>query len=84
MTNWQRRVRMPNMAKKTQRPKLSDQVRQALADCGESRYAICKKTGLHNATLCRFMSGERGLTTTALDTLAEYLDLSIVTNAQRK
>ena len=68
------------MTAKTKRVKLSDQVRQAIEDCGQTRYAICKATGLHDATLCRFMSGERGLTTTALDTVAEYLELSIVSS----
>ena len=71
---------MPTMSTKTKRPKLSDQVRRAIEDSGETRYAICKATGLDNATLCRFMSGERGLSTTALDTLAEYLELSIVSS----
>ena len=71
---------MPTMSTKTKRPKLSDQVRRAIEDSGETRYAICKATGLDNATLCRFMSGERGLSTTALDTVAEYLELSIVSS----
>jgi transcriptional regulator with XRE-family HTH domain len=69
---------MPTMTTKAKRLKLSDQVRQVIEDCGETRYAICKATGLDNATLSRFMSAERGLSTTALDTLAEYLELSIV------
>jgi transcriptional regulator with XRE-family HTH domain len=57
--------------------KLSDQVRQAIAGCGLSRYAISKATGISQATLSRFAAGERGLTTTALDTLADFLDLDI-------
>ena len=78
---------MPNMAAKTKRLKLTEQVRQAIDVCGETRYRICKNTGLDNATLCRFMSGERGLSMEALDTVAEYLELSIVSDrksAQRK
>ena len=71
---------MPTMTTKARRPKLSDQVRQAIEDCGETRYRICKATGLDNATLSRFMSAERGLSTTALDTVAEYLELSIVSS----
>ena len=70
-------VRLRTMITKTKRMKLSDQVRQAIEECGETRYAICKATGLDPATLCRFVSGERGLSTTALDTVAEYLELSI-------
>lgn len=75
------------MTAKAKRVKLSDQVRQAIQDCGETHSQICRATGLDNATLCRFMSGERGLSTTALDTIAEYLELSIVSSrksAQRK
>ena len=66
------------MAKKNERIKLSEQVREAINGCGETRYQICKATGLDNATLCRFVSGERGLSMTALDTLAEYLELDII------
>lgn len=73
------------MAKsKQKKPKLSDQVRQAIKSCGESRYAIAKATGIDNSTLSRFMSGERGLTTTALDILAEYLELRIVMDRKPK
>ena len=59
------------------RRKLSDQVRLAVETCGMSRYRISKQTGIGQGTLSRFMSGERGLTTTALDTLAEFLDLRL-------
>lgn len=75
------------MTAKAKRAKLSDQVRQAIEDCGEMRSDICKATRLDNSTLCRFMSGERGLSTPALDILAEYLKLSIISGrkpTQRK
>ena len=57
--------------------RLSDQVRSAITTCGLTRYRIAQETGISEATLCRFMSGERGLTMTALDTLAEFLDLRL-------
>ena len=63
---------------KAKRTQLSDQVRQAIDGSGESRYAICKATGLDPTALSRFMSGERGISTTMLDTLADYLELDIV------
>ena len=75
------------MAVKIKRAKLSDQVRRAIEDSGETRYQIAKKTGLDDSALCRFMSGERGLSTKALDIVAEYLELSIVSSrkpVQRK
>lgn len=59
------------------RVKLSDQIRQAVDGCGQTRYAIAKATGIDQATLSRFMSGERGLPMKTLDRLADYLDLNI-------
>lgn len=69
------------MAKKTSRPKVSDQLRDIIRDCEHSRYEISKQTGIDQSALTRFMSGERGLSMTALDTLAEFLELDI---AQRR
>ena len=66
------------MAKKrTKRTKLSDQIRQAIESCGMTRYRIARETGISDATLSRFMSGERGLPMKTLDTLADFLDLNI-------
>ncbi len=75
------------MSTKSTRVKLSDQVRKAIEDSGETRYQIAKNADLDDTTLCRFMSGERGLSMKVLDALAEYLELSIVSNrkpVQRK
>ncbi len=69
------------MAKR--RMRLSDQIRQAVATCGQTRYAISKATGISEATLSRFVNGERGLPMTTLDTLTDYLELNI-TAAKRK
>jgi hypothetical protein len=60
-----------------QRKKLSDQIRQAVATCGKTRYQIFKATGIDQAALSRFMSGECGLEMATLDTLADYLNLNI-------
>jgi hypothetical protein len=70
------------MAKK--RTKFSDQIRRAIDNCGQSRYAISKATGIDESALCRFMSGERGLPMKTLDILADYLDLNITTGTGRK
>ena len=56
---------------------MSDQVRAAVESCGQSRYQICKETGIDQAALSRFMDGT-GITTSTLDKLAEYLGLEIV------
>ena len=63
------------MAKR--RMKLSDQLRHAIETCGQTRYAIAKATGISEATLSRFVSGDRGLPMKTLDLLADYLDLNI-------
>ena len=58
--------------------KLSDQVRRAIDDCGQTRYRIAQKTGIDQSALAKFYNGHRGLSTTALDRLGEYLGLRIV------
>ena len=66
------------MAKKrAQRRKVSDQIRRAIETSGLSRYRIWQETGIDQATLSKFMSGERGLSTQALDRLGELLNLEI-------
>ena len=56
---------------------LSEQLRQAIRDCGESRYALSKRTGIDQSTLTRFMSGERGLRLDVVDVLADVLGLEL-------
>ena len=67
------------------RIKFSDQVRQAVDECGLSRYAICKTLEMDQATMSRFMNGISGLSMSKLDSLAELLDLDVVPrNKQQK
>ena len=66
------------------RAKLSDQIRRAVDDCGQTRYRISKETGIDQSTLSRFMSGERGLPMNTLDKLADDLDLNITVGKGRK
>jgi hypothetical protein len=77
LTKWQVSDTIENMRAK-QPAKLTDQVRQVVEDCGKTRYAIAKATGISEATLARLVSGERFLSPDALDALAEYLGLRIV------
>ena len=70
------------MAKR--RIRLSDQVRRAVAECGQTCYRISKETGIDPATLSRFMSHERGLPMKTLDRLADHLDLNIVAGRGRQ
>jgi hypothetical protein len=62
----------------TSRPaKLTDQLRQIVENCGETRYQIWKATGISEPTLARLVSGERFLSPGALDKLGEYLGLEL-------
>ena len=55
--------------------KLTDQVRQAIDDSGQTRYRIAQETGIDESALAKFYNGHRGLSMEAIDTLAErYLN----------
>lgn len=60
------------------RQAVSDAVRRAIGAAGVSRSAICKKTGVDQASISRFMAGKTGLTTATLDRLADVLGLDVV------
>jgi transcriptional regulator with XRE-family HTH domain len=64
--------------------KLSDQLRQAIDDCGQTRYQIAMATGLDQAALSKFHHGERNLSWDSVDRLGEYLGLRIVKGRRRK
>lgn len=63
--------------------KITAGVRHAIEGSGLSRYEIAKASGVSEAALSRFMSGERGLTTGTLDRLADVLGLEVVTRRGR-
>jgi transcriptional regulator with XRE-family HTH domain len=63
---------------KAKEPKrLTDQLRQIVENCGQTRYQISKATGISEPTLARLVSGERFLSPDALDTLSEYLGVEL-------
>jgi hypothetical protein len=66
------------------REKLSDEVRRAIVESGQSRYAICKAVGLAQATMSRFMGGQGGLSMETLDALADLLDLHVTQGGANK
>lgn len=82
-------VKMTSMAynsivKRKKHIKFSDQIRKAVDDSGDSRYAICKAIGIDQGQLSRFMAGKMGLSMVKLDDLAEYLELDIIVRPKRK
>ncbi len=58
--------------------KLTDQLRQAIDDCGLTRYEIAKQTGIDESALAKFYNGHRGLSMEALNALGEHLELKII------
>ena len=57
---------------------ISEEIKKAILTAGVTRYRIAQDTGIDEATLCRFVSGERGLSMLAIDRLAEYFGYKIV------
>jgi len=63
------------MAKKPK--KLSDQLRQAIDDSGLTRYRIAAETGIDQSALAKFYNGYQGLSMASMDSLGEFLQLTI-------
>jgi transcriptional regulator with XRE-family HTH domain len=63
---------------------LSSQLRRAVAESGLSRYRIAKDVGVSQATLSKFMSGQRGLSMAVMDRIGERLGLSLVKRPKGK
>lgn len=64
---------------------LIDQIRQAAGTCGMPQKTLSRAAGIDPAALCRFISGERGLSMEAVNALAAALNLRVVVdNPKRK
>ena len=70
------------MAKKSRQPEklppLSEQLKTAILNCGETRYKIAKATGIAEATLSKYVNGHHYLAQPTIDVLCEYLGLRLV------
>jgi predicted transcriptional regulator len=64
--------------------KLSDQLRQEIRDCGETRYRIAKETGISQSALSLFCSGKRGLSMNAIDSLVLFFKWKFATQRLRR
>ena len=64
--------------------RLLDEMRGAIETSGKTRYRIAQESGIAESMLSRLMSGERGLSIDALETLADYLGLEIVMRPRRR
>ncbi|HVU88130.1 MAG TPA: helix-turn-helix transcriptional regulator [Pirellulales bacterium] len=73
------------MSRRTHRKRnFSEQLRRAIGGCGLTRYQLSKRTGISEATLSRFMSGQRGLTLKAVDKLADLLEWKLESKGRRR
>jgi plasmid maintenance system antidote protein VapI len=71
------------MVKKRKDETVTDQLRRLIRESGVTCYVIAQQTGVSNATLSKFLSGERGLSCEAMDALGEYFGWQVVTKGKR-
>ena len=57
--------------------RLSDSLRAAIRDSGQTLYRVSKESGVPYATLHRFMAGKRAVSMEALEALCDYLRLEL-------
>jgi len=60
---------------------VTDQLRQAVERCGQTRYAIGKATGVPASVLSRFVASGRGLRSENFDKLCAHLGLVLSAKA---
>jgi plasmid maintenance system antidote protein VapI len=56
---------------------LVDQLREAIANCGETQYRIAKESGVPQPVVNRFMTGGRGISLETAAKLCAYLRLRL-------
>lgn len=62
---------------------LSDQIRKCIATSGLTAYRLAREADVSEATLSRFLRGERAMTTDSLDRIAEVLRLDVTMRGPR-
>ncbi|HHH76271.1 MAG TPA: hypothetical protein ENL03_04535 [Phycisphaerae bacterium] len=63
---------------------ITETLKIAVRDSGESLYAICKATGLNEDSLSRFMRGRQSLRLDLADKLATHLGIECRQSKRRK
>lgn len=56
---------------------LTDQLRAIIEGSGVSRYEISRQTGIDQATLCRFLRRQAGVSAKVLDRLGVFFGLEL-------
>ena len=59
-----------------------EQLRQAIADSGQTEYAIAKGSGVSQSVVNRFVHGERGISLETASRLCAYLGLDLTHRAR--
>jgi len=59
------------------RPTVSEALRRAIVESGQTAMDIERATGVSNAIVSRFQRGERGLNSTTIDVLAKHFGLEL-------
>lgn len=60
---------------------VTEQLRKAVENCEQTRYAIAKATGIPASVLSRFVAGGRGLRSENIDRLCAHLGLVLTVKA---
>ncbi len=63
--------------KKAKQRDLGEQIREAIADSGMSRFKLAKRSGVPYSGVHRFVGGQRGLTLDTASKLCEVLGLEL-------
>jgi plasmid maintenance system antidote protein VapI len=63
--------------RKSNRSRLTDQLKQAIADSGVSGYKLAKESEVPQPVVQRFLAGKRGISLTTADKLAAHLGLRL-------
>jgi len=61
-----------------------DTIRQAIKECGKSRYRIAKDLNLNESHLSKFMRGDAGFGVERLMELVDYLGLELTVRPKKE
>lgn len=68
---------MDDMKKRAKQPDIEEQLRQAILNCGMSRYELSRRCGVAASQLCFFVNRERSLTMNTAAKVARELGLRL-------
>jgi hypothetical protein len=63
---------------------ISDQLREAIHQCGKTRYRISLETGISESILSRFVNHGAGLSLANIDILCECIGAKLIFKAEKR